>query len=140
MGVQQISEGIVIRPTKETMSPSQLTRLTAKYKSPLYEERKSLRNADPNMLPAYTSAYDLIYDFVTAERIRHVLSKATSRGIEVTTRNMRTLSGMLFDDIKKESMGEWPAGSETLDEGTLRRWTSGIAGESLSRLVEGWGQ
>jgi len=139
-GVQQISEGIVIRPTAEGVSKATLNRLIAKFKSPLYEERGTLRNSDPDKLPTYITAYDLIADFVTDERIRHVISKAEASGVSLEKKNMKNLAGLLYDDIRKESVGEWPAGSESFDEGTLRRWTFNIGGEALSRILDGWGK
>mgnify|MGYP002786832118 CR=1 FL=1 len=137
-GASQISEGVVIRPTVEAVSRVTLNRLIAKYKSPLYEERASLRNSDPDKLPTYVTAYDLISDFVTDERIRHVLGKAEASGIVIEKRRMKDIAGLLYDDIRKESVGEWPAG-ESFDEGTLRRWTFNIAGEAISRLIDARG-
>jgi tRNA-binding EMAP/Myf-like protein len=134
-GEKQISEGVVIRPTMEAVSRVTLNRLCAKFKSPLYEERKSLRDADPDKLPVYVTAYDLLQDFVTDERIRHVLGKAEASGMTVEKKQMKDIAGLLYDDIRKESVGEWPAG-ESFDEGTLRRWTFNIAGEALSRLID----
>ena len=134
-GVTQISEGIVIRPTREALSKVTLNRLIGKYKSPLYEERKSLRDKDPNSLPTYVTAYDLIADFVTDERIRHVIAKAESGGMVVDVRKMKDLGGLLYDDIRKESVGEWPAEAKLLDEGTLRRWTFDLAAGDISRII-----
>ena len=133
----QISEGIVIRPTREALSKVTLNRLIGKYKSPLYEERKSLRDKDPGTLPTYVTAYDLIADFVTDERIRHVIAKAESGGMVMDVRKVKDLCGLLYDDIRKESVGEWPAEASLLDEGTLRRWTFDLAAGSISRIIGG---
>lgn len=135
-GAEQISEGIVIRPTQERVSAATVNRLMAKYKSPLYEERKSLRDKDPDVLPTYVSAYDLLTDFVTEERVRHVIAKAASGGMAIDKRQVRNLSVLLYEDIRKESVGEWPEGS-TLDVGTLQRWTATLAGEMLVKQIEG---
>lgn len=134
-GVEQISEGIVIRPTTESVSKATLNRLIAKYKSPLYEERKSLRDKDPATLPVYITVYDLLADFVTEERIRHVFQRAEASGMIVEKKRMRDLGNLLYDDIRKESVGEWPA-ETSLDEGTLRRWTFDLAGEMLSKAID----
>lgn len=138
-GVHQISEGIVIRPAVETVSKATLNRLSAKYKSMLYEERGSLRNADPDVLPVYVSVYDLLADFVTDERIRHVFAKAEASGMVLEKRRLRDLSNLLYDDIRKESVGEWPT-NDNLDESALRKWTFNIAGEALTRVLDAWGQ
>lgn len=138
-GQTQVSEGIVIRPTTERFSEISKDRLIAKYKSPLYEERKSLRDADPAVLPTYVTAYDLLADFVTEERIRHVLAKAAASGTTIEKKNMRVFGDLLFADIQKESVGEWPPGSETLDRKVLSRWTFALAGEMIAKAVESWG-
>lgn len=135
-GQTQVSEGVVIRPTTERFSEVSKDRLIAKYKSPLYEERKSLRDADPTVLPTYVTAYDLLADFVTEERIRHVLAKAEASGVGIEKRNIRTFGDMLFADIQKESVGEWPPGSETLDQRVLSRWTFALAGEMIAKAIE----
>lgn len=139
-GTVQISEGIVIRPTTEGVSKVTMNRLLAKYKGPLYEERRSLRDADPNQLPIYVSAYDLLQDFVTDERIRHVLSKVEASGGVIEKKQMSDFANRLYDDIRKESIREWPPGSELLSEDTLRKWTFRIAGESMASLIEAWGK
>lgn len=139
-GAEQINEGIVIRPTTESVSKATMNRLIAKFKGPLYEERKSLRDVDPGVLPVYVNAYDLLYDFVTDERIRHVVAKAEGSGMTIEPKKNREIAKLLYADIRKESSGEWPAGSEALDEGTLARWTSDIAGESIARIVGEWGK
>lgn len=135
LGVTQISEGVVIRPTKEAVSTTTVNRLVVKYKSPLYEERKSLRDRDPADLPVYVTAYDLIADFITEERVRHVIAKAEASGMVIGMRQMRDLGGLLYDDVRKESVGEWPASTTLLDEGTLRRWTFDLAAEIIARVV-----
>lgn len=138
-GQTQVSEGIVIRPIIERFSERTKDRLIAKYKSPLYEERKSLRNTDPSVLPTYVSAYDLIADFVTVERINHVLGKAEASGMVIEKRNIRQFGTMLFEDIQKESVGEWPAGSEALDKQLLARWTFDLGGEMIAKAIESRG-
>lgn len=139
-GAQQISEGIVIRPSAERISSVTMNRLIAKYKSPLYEERASLRGADPDALPVYVSAYDLLADFVTEERVRHVLAKAEASGAKIEKRYLKQLAEALFADIQKESVGEWPADAAQLDTKTLVRWTFTLAGEMLTRVVEEYSQ
>jgi len=125
-----------VRPVDEAFSAKTQTRLVGKYKSPLYEERKSLRDADPDKLPTYVSAYDLIADFVTEERIRHVFAKAEASGITIEKRRMKDLGRLLHEDILKESAGEWPAGAEALDPAVLARWTFDLAGEAMSRMID----
>jgi tRNA-binding EMAP/Myf-like protein len=134
----QISEGVVILPAKESISPSQLNRLVAKYRSPLYEERKSLRRADTNTLPVYLSAYDLLSDFIVAERVRHVFRKVESFGGAILPQNSRLLAERLFDDIMKESEGERPEDWRTLDRNTLVTWTLKIAKPLFDEIIPTW--
>ena len=135
-GVSQISEGVVVRPTKEAFSKATLGRLIGKYKSPLYEERRTLRSKDPEQLPVYMSAYDLLFDFVTDERILHVLNKAEASGVRIAESNMNQLIPLLYQDIRKESVGEWPGGEAPMDETLLLRWTRDIAGDSFARVIQ----
>lgn len=137
-GVEQISEGIVIRANPETYSEISHDRLIAKWKGLLYMERKSLKKLDPDELPVYLSAHDLIFDFVTAERIRHVWQKAQASGIELHMRHCYKIAEMLLDDIIKESVGEWPHGQnpETLDRKVLIRWTSKMSGDMIAMVMQ----
>jgi hypothetical protein len=137
-GKHQVSEGVVIRPTTEVFSETAKDRLIAKYKSPLYEERKSLREADATVLPTYVTAYDLLTDFITEERVKHVLQQAVASGMTIEKRNIPQFGSMLFADILKESVGEWPPGSELLDQRLLARWTNALSGEMLATAVETW--
>jgi phenylalanyl-tRNA synthetase beta chain len=137
-GVEQISEGIVIRSNPETYSEISHDRLIAKWKGPLYCERKSLRRLDPSVLPTYLTAHDLIFDFVTAERIRHVWAKAQASGIPLDMRHVHKVSELLFDDIVKESAGEWPEGEgpETMDRKVLVKWTKAIAADLIAMVMQ----
>lgn len=137
-GVEQISEGIVIRANPETFSEISKDRLIAKWKGPLYSERKSLRSLDPESLPVYLTVHDLLFDFVTAERIRHVWGKAQASGIRLDMRSVHQVSEMLFDDIVKESKGEWPKGHEpeTMDRRVLINWTKTIAADLIATVMQ----
>ena len=135
-GVAQISEGIVIRANPEMYSEISHDRLIAKWKGPLYCERKSLRNKDPEELPVYLTAYDLIFDFVTAERIRHVWQRAQASGIPLHMKHIVQVSEMLFDDILKESKGEWPVDPEKMDRKVLVKWTKTIAADLIAMVMQ----
>lgn len=136
---KQVSEGIIIRPTAESISKVTLNRLIAKYKGPLYEERKSLRGRDTGKLPVYLTVYDLLFDFITDERIRHVLRDAEAAGLQVSRENMRNYGQLLYADIRKESVTEWPAACDMKDD-VLVRWTFNIAKDDLLRIVNAWGK
>ena len=134
-GEEQISEGIVIRTNPEAYSEIQNDRLIAKWKGPLYAERKTLRNRDPNELPLYLSAWDLIFDFVTDERVKHVIAKAEASGVEVHMQNSYRFAELMLDDIIKESEGEWPSDSVGLERNVLVRWTRDFMGDTLAEAV-----
>ena len=135
-GVSQISEGIVIRPAMESFSEISKGRLIAKWKGPLYSERKSLRSLDSGALPTYLTAHDLIFDFVTVERIRHVWQRAQASGLDLNMKNVHQISEMLYDDILKESDGEWPVDPGTLDRKVLVRWTKTIAADLIAMVMQ----
>lgn len=133
-GVAQTSEGVVIRPEHEAFNEAMKDRLILKYKSPLYEERASLRKADPAALPRYASVYDLLQDFVTEERLRHVLGKAEASGIAVHPKSRDKIVEMLYEDILKEAAGEWPEDAG-LDRKILVGMTKKLAGEMLHEML-----
>lgn len=137
-GVEQISEGIIIRSNPEAFSEISGDRLIAKWKGPLYCERKSLRSKDPDELPKYLTVYDLIFDFVTAERIRHVWGKAQASGLELSMRNVNKVAEMLFDDIVKESKGEWPEGMspDDFDRRVLIKWTKNVGADLIAMVMQ----
>jgi len=138
LGVEQISEGIVIRANPECYSEISHDRLIAKWKGPLYCERKSLKKLDPDVLPSYLSAHDLIFDFVTAQRILHVWQKAQSMGIDLHMKHCHRIAEMLLDDIIKESVGEWPEGQEpeTLDRKVLVKWTKNLSADLMAMVMQ----
>lgn len=136
-GESQLSEGVIIRPTEETYSALTLSRLVAKYKSPLYEERRSLRNVDPETLPAYVDALDLITDCITEERIRHVFARLEASGVRLERNRIREYTDALYHDIRKETVGEWPVSAQGLGEDVLCRWTYDLSAEMVARLVDG---
>lgn len=134
-GADQISEGIVIRANPEAFSNISKDRLIAKWKGPLYSERKSLRDLDPETLPTYLSAHDLIFDFITEERIRHVWQRAQASGVALSMKNLNQIATLLFEDILKESKGEWPQ-EAPLDHRVLIRWTRTIAADMIAMVMQ----
>lgn len=136
-GSSQISEGIVIRPTTEIFSETLKDRLIAKWKGPLYCERRSLRNADPDTLPQYLTAWDLIFDFITAERVIHVWQRAKSLGFDLDMRNINLISELLLEDIVKESKGEWPDSFDPQkNKSLLARCVRGIANDLIASTMQ----
>ena len=73
---------------------------------------------------------------MTRERIWHVLSKEQASGQEIHLRHSKLFAAQLLDDIIKESAGEWPEGSDSLDRSLLVKWTRTIMGEMLGEVVE----
>lgn len=137
-GVEQIAEGIIIRADPEQYSDISKDRLIAKWKGPLYCERKSLRRLDAKELPIYLTVHDLIFDFVTAERIRHVWGNAQASGIPLHMRHVHKVSEMLLADIIKESKGEWPDGlkPEEMDQHLLVKWTKNVAADLVAMVMQ----
>ncbi len=69
-GKEYSHEGIVIKPTKVTYLEDGY--LIAKYKDTLFEERRSLQEGKDAMIK---TGYDYAYEFVTPERLRHVIAQ-----------------------------------------------------------------
>lgn len=69
-GKEYSHEGIVIKPTKTTYTREGY--LVAKYKDALFEERRSVQEGKD---PIIKTGYDYAYEFVTPERLKHVIAQ-----------------------------------------------------------------
>lgn len=99
----KLREGVVLRPPFEvTLNNDQ--RLIVKHKRDEFRETASPRNilVDPAKLAVLTKADDVANEWVTAERLRHVLDKMpdhTMASIPLIIKNMT-------EDVLREGLGE----------------------------------
>ena len=99
-------EGIVIRPLEE-MTMNNGKRLIAKHKSAKFSETASPRNVmDPAKLKLIKDGKEIADEWVTHERLMHVLDGLRVKGISVEMSNTGTVVKDMIEDVLKESVGE----------------------------------
>jgi predicted transcriptional regulator len=112
----KMREGIVLRPMKE-LYDEEGERIITKYKNPEFTETRTIRVPDPDnkeRLKLLAKANEIAEEWVTEERLRHVLNAAQSivnnlEGIEKKDLGLSDILGiihMMQEDIKREAKGE----------------------------------
>lgn len=97
-------EGIVLRPLVE-LTTSNGSRVIAKHKGAAFSETKSPRPVvDPAQLAVLTEAQAIADEWVTDERLRHVLGRVPdSDDIKATPR----IIAAMIEDVMREGSGEF---------------------------------
>lgn len=93
-------EGVVLRPLIE-MRKNHGSRIIAKHKI-LRETFTPRKVQDPALLVVLENAQEIATEWVTAERLRHVLDKIENPCVEC----MREIIHSMLEDIKREGDGE----------------------------------
>lgn len=108
---ENIAEGIVIKPTRMHKKNNDQW-IIAKHKAPKFSERKSLvEGKAPLVVPACATTF--LDEFITLERLEHVLSSLRSAGVDVMDpKQTGTIIQGMYADVIKESGPEF----EQLDE------------------------
>lgn len=101
MGSGKIREGIVLRPLIETTKNND-SRIIAKHKREEFMETRSPREVNPDKLQVLNEAKAIALEWVTEERLRHVLDKIPNAGIEQTGDVIKAM----IEDITREAKGE----------------------------------
>jgi len=103
----QTREGIVIRPLIE-LRKNNNERVIAKYKNDDFRETKKKRQIkDPKKLEVLKQAQDIATEWVTINRLKHVLDKIHSKNQQPPSiENMREILISMCEDIKREARGE----------------------------------
>ena len=96
-------EGIVLRPLEEiTLNSGK--RVIAKHKRDEYRETNTPRKViSPDRLKVIENAQAIANEWVTYERLNHILTKGT---VEVTLENTGKIIALMTDDILREAEGE----------------------------------
>lgn len=98
-------EGIVIRPPIEIYKNGE--RVIAKYKNEDFEERKTPQKVvDPNDIKVLDGANKIADEWVTAERLRHVLDKIFINGAELNIEKTGDVVKAMIEDVTREAAGE----------------------------------
>lgn len=96
-----IREGVVIRPVYETTNNAG-HRTIAKYKRKEFTETKTFREVDPSDVQVLSDAKAVADEWVTANRLGHVLQKVPFGSMADTGGVVRAM----VEDVRKESAGE----------------------------------
>lgn len=107
MGTGKLREGIVLRPPFEvTLNSGE--RLIAKHKRPEFQERQHQPKVDdPARAQVLAEANAIAQEWVTRERLTHVLDHARAAGAPfVAKRDIPKVIAAMRDDVYREAKGE----------------------------------
>jgi len=113
-GADKIREGIVIRPIRECID-ERGNRIIAKHKREQFRETKKPREVNPESLEVLKRANAIADEWVTEERLRHILSgvQALLNNVmgfdgsrELSIDDMGTIIKMMVEDVEREAKGE----------------------------------
>jgi hypothetical protein len=113
MGDNCLREGVVLRPLEEVVFNSG-DRAIAKHKADAFKETNTPRKiVDPTTLEVLTKAKDIATEWVTRERLNHIL---TGNNIELKIENIGKVIPLMQDDITREAKGEVVLSDEAVKE------------------------
>lgn len=121
-GDDKLREGIVIRPIKELVD-ERGNRIIAKHKRAEFTETKTPREVDPARQIVVKAANKIASEWVTEERLKHILSGVQAlinnmKGLENSTRELsiedtKEILEVMVEDVYREGKGEIVEGPET---------------------------
>jgi hypothetical protein len=101
-GSDKKREGIVLRPLIEaTMNNGK--RIIAKHKALEFRETSTPRQVDDKQLKILTEAKAIANEWVTFERLNHILNRGT---VEISIQNTGKIIALMNEDILREAEGE----------------------------------
>ena len=98
----KIREGIVLRPLIE-VTTNNGKRIIAKHKRDEFMETKTPREVSPEKLQAIKEAKAIAEEWVTQQRLLHVIDKAP---FELEVENIGKIIPLMTEDIIREAAGE----------------------------------
>lgn len=125
-----VREGIILRPIHEQKNNNG-SRVIAKHKTKEYSETSSYRELDATTLKLYKDAKETAKEWVTVNRLDHVIDKLCGDDTPTVKDSSKLCKGML-DDIIAESRGEIEWNRETEIE--ILKHTGYIFREYLKKL------
>ena len=111
MGPGHIREGVVLRPLHEFVHQGENGgTIRSKHKRDEFKETATKREVvnDPNYLKVLSDAQAIADEWVTEERLNHVLDK-----LDMADGDLGKLIGAMFEDVTREAAGEIVVGKET---------------------------
>lgn len=113
MGDNLPREGIVLRSPEEVIFNNG-ARAIAKHKSDAFRETATKRKiVDPSSLEVLTKAKDIANEWVTRERLNHIL---TENALELRIEHIGKVIPLMQNDIAREARGEIVLSSEAIKE------------------------
>lgn len=98
-------EGIIIRPLME-LTKNDGRRLIAKHKTDEFKETKTSRSINPEKIKAMSDANAAAEEWVTENRMDHIIDKLSAGGNELTIEHTKAVIVTMIEDVKAESEGE----------------------------------
>jgi hypothetical protein len=111
LGNDKIREGVVLRPLIEVVTNNG-KRVISKHKRAEFCETRTPREVNPEDLKKLTEAKAIVNEWVTLERLKHVLDKLTAEKIKtcdeytVSIKDAGAIIKAITDDIYREAEGE----------------------------------
>lgn len=108
MGNDKKREGVVLRPLEEMYTNNE-HRLIVKHKIDKFGERgtpQDVKNVDPNKLVVLAEAKAIAIEWVTEERLRHVIAHLTVDGVEPGIEKTGAVIKEMIGDVLREAEGE----------------------------------
>lgn len=111
VGEYKIREGVVLRPIGEVFD-NRGNRIITKHKNAQFMETKTPRAVNPDKMLVLAQANLIADEWVTEERLRHVVDqakviKATAGDTsDLTTEDTGKVIGLMIEDVKREAKGE----------------------------------
>jgi hypothetical protein len=108
MGKDKMREGIVLRPPFE-VTLNNGSRLIAKYKRLEFAERRTVKKLyDPQTHTEQQNAALVAFEWVTDERLRHVINRliSTRTNKEVCIEDTQNIIALMLEDVLREGSGE----------------------------------
>jgi len=128
IGPGKIREGVVLRPLAE-FRDSRGNRVIAKHKRDEFRETRTPRKVDPGKLAVLSEAEDIANEWVTNERLRHVLDKLP-KGLDIEDTG-QVIKAMV-QDVLIEGKGEFVDSKEARK--AISRRASKLFKEFMSKL------
>lgn len=108
MGSDKQREGVVLRPLEE-MCVNNDNRVISKHKIDKFGERatsQKVHNIDPNKLVVLSEAKEIANEWVTEERLKHVIAHLTLDGVEPGIESTGKIIKEMVADVYREAAGE----------------------------------
>jgi len=145
---KHIGEGIVIRPTNEDIKDRFGNRIVAKHKTEKFCETKRVRQVDPLRAEKLKAAQAIAEEWVTMQRLTHVVDHLRAAGCEPEIQATENVIGEMLKDVRIEAGvgGEHPEiewnrdvqkAISCLTSGLFHKWLGNQIGDAKWNVLRG---